>query len=172
MIWGSRWYVVVLPALIYLASSGADLIRSLSTKQPAHCRAVGSFFVFFLAVLVIMSVVNWALPHVSILNGTLRGGVPWVSLSVSLNITVTSMICFRLLRMRALLRRELGPEMSRMYTNIAAMVVESSAPFSILGIGVLVTAAHNGPLSYAFGYVWTMFYVECPESSLRTHFCE
>ena len=108
---------------------------------------------------VILSVVDWALPQLSILSGTLRGGIPWVSLSVGLNVVVTSMICFRLLRMRALLRQELGPEMSRMYTNIAAMVVESSAPFSILGIGVLVTVAHNGPLSYAFGYVWTVFYV-------------
>jgi hypothetical protein len=115
--------------------------------------------VLFLAVFVILSVVDWALPQLSILSGTLRGGIPWVSLSVGLNVVVTSMICFRLLRMRALLRQELGPEMSRMYTNIAAMVVESSAPFSILGIGVLVTVAHNGPLSYAFGYVWTVFYV-------------
>ena len=111
-----------------------------------------------------MSVLDWALPY-PILNGTLRGGLPWISLSVSLNIIVTSMICFRLLRMRALLRRELGPEMSWMYTNIVAMVIESSAPFSVLGIGLLVTVAHNGPLSYAFGYVWTMFFVECSESS-------
>ena len=107
-----------------------------------------------------MSVLDWALPHVSILNTTLRGGLPWISLSVSLNTIVTLMICFRLLRMRALLRQELGPEMSTAYTNIAAMVVESFAPFSIIGIGVLVTVAHDGPLSYAFGYVWTMFYVE------------
>ena len=114
---------------------------------------------FFFAVFVILSVLDWALPHLSILNGTLQGGIPWVALSVSLNVIVTSMICFRLLRMRALLRRELGPDMSRTYTNTAAMVVESSAPFTILGIGVLVTVAHNGPLSYAFGYVWTIFYV-------------
>ena len=108
---------------------------------------------------VILSVIDWALPQLHIMNSSLQSGIPWVSLTVSLNIVVTSMICFRLLRMRALLRRELGPEMSRMYTNIATMVVESSAPFSIIGIGVLVTVAHNGPLSYAFGYVWTIFYV-------------
>ena len=47
MIWGSRWHVIALPALIYLASSGADIIRSLLTNQTAHCRAVDSFvFVF------------------------------------------------------------------------------------------------------------------------------
>jgi hypothetical protein len=128
------------------------------------------FFVLFIinfAVFVIMWVLDWALPFSSILNGTLRGGIPWISLSVGLNIVITSMICFRLLRMRALLRRELGPEMSRMYTNVAAMVVESAAPFSIVGIGLLVAVARNGDerLSYAFGHVWSIFFVEYPESS-------
>ena len=115
--------------------------------------------------LVILSVLDWVLPHVYILDTTPRGGIPWVSLSVSLNIIVTSMICFRLLRMRALLRQVLGSETSRTYTNIAAMIIESFAPFTLIGICVLVAMAHNGSLSYAFGYVWTMFYVECPESS-------
>jgi hypothetical protein len=117
----------------------------------------------FFAAFVILMVVACALPHLpfpSVLRDTLQNGVQWVSLSVSLNIIVTSMICFRLLRMRALLRQVLGPEtLSGMYTNIAAMLVESAAPFSIIGIGVLVTSVHNGPLFYAFGFVWTMFSV-------------
>ena len=163
MIWGSRWHVIVLPALMYLASSGADVIRSLLKNQIAHRKPVDSLL--FLAVLAIVTALGWALPNVYILNTTPEGGVPWVALSVSLNIIVTSMICFRLLRMRALLRQVVGPEMSRTYTNIAAMIVESFAPFTLIGIGVLVTVAHNGPLLYAFGYVWTMFYVECPLSS-------
>jgi len=86
--------------------------------------------------------------------------MPWISLSVGLNIIVTSMICFRLLRMRAVLREVLAPEMARMYTNVAAMLVESAAPISILGIGVVITSARNGPLAFAFGYVWNTFYVE------------
>ena len=62
--------------------------------------------------------------------------------------------------MRALTREVLSPEMSRMYTSIAAMLIESAAPFSVLGIGLVVTAAQKGPLVFAFGYVWTTFCVE------------
>ena len=115
----------------------------------------------FLEVLSIISCVESAMPGGDILNGKpARFMVPWISLSVGLNIIVTLMICFRLLRMRALMREVLSPEMSSMYTDIAAMLVESAAPFSILGIGVVITAAQKGPLMFAFGDVWFMFCVE------------
>jgi hypothetical protein len=126
-----------------------------SDGLPAHYRAIDFLFAAF-AILVLLV---WALPDLP-LPPSVQNGVPWVSLSVSLNIIVTSMICFRLLRMRALLRQVHGPETScRMYTNLAAMLVESAAPFTILGIGLLVTLAQNGPLLYAFGRVWNVFSV-------------
>jgi len=52
---------------------------------------------------------------------------------------------------------------SKMYTGIAAMLIESAAPFSILGIGLVVTAAQKGPLVFAFGYVWTTFCSFAPQ---------
>ena len=96
--------------------------------------------------------------------------MPWISLSVGLNIVVTSMICFRLLRMRAALREVLAPEIARVYTNIAAMLIESAAPISILGIGVIITSVRTRPLVFAFGYVWNTFYVE--SKSFPAHFYE
>ncbi|KAF8264498.1 hypothetical protein EI94DRAFT_1772636 [Lactarius quietus] len=130
MIWGSRWYIVALPTLIYLASS----------------------------VLVIITIVESALPNSFLLNGKPANfGVPWVSLSVSLNVLVTTLICWRLLRMRSLTRELLAPELSRTYTSIAAMLIESAAPFTVLGIGLVVTEAQGGPLAIAFSYVWGMF---------------
>jgi hypothetical protein len=107
-----------------------------------------------------MTVVARTLPPSSLLNGQFQVGIPWISLSVSLNIIITSMICFRLLRMRASLREMHSPEMSNMYTGIAAMLVESAAVFSILGIGVIVMAARNDPLIFALSHVWTIFSVE------------
>jgi hypothetical protein len=130
IIWGSRWYIVLLPTLIYLASS----------------------------VLVIITIVESALPNSFLLNGKPANfGVPWVSLSVSLNVLVTTLICFRLLRMRSLTREILAPELSRTYTSVAAMLIESAAPFTALGIGLVVTEAQGGPLAIAFSYVWGMF---------------
>ncbi|KAI0295629.1 hypothetical protein B0F90DRAFT_1811443 [Multifurca ochricompacta] len=119
MIWGSRWYIIILPVLIYLASS----------------------------VLVIITIVESSLPNSFLLNGKPANfGVPWVALSVSLNSS-----------MRALTREVLSPEMSKTYTSVTAMLIESAAPFSILGIGLVVTEAQNGPLAIAFSYTWGIF---------------
>ena len=114
------------------------------------------------AVLVIITIVESALPNSFLLNGKPANfGVPWVSLSVSLNLLVTTLICVRLLRMRSLTREVLSPELSSTYTSVAAMLIESAAPFTALGIGLVVTEAQGGPLSIAFSYVWGMFCVEC-----------
>jgi hypothetical protein len=40
------------------------------------------------------------------------------------------------------------------------MLIESAAPLSILGIGLVVTAAQKSPIMWAFGYVWSIFCVE------------
>jgi hypothetical protein len=151
-----------LPMVRYRAS-GTDVPGFLwcgcnpmhSDGLQAHCRAIDFLFTVF-AILVVLF---WVLPDLPI-PLSVRKGLPWVSLSVSLNIIVTSMICFRLLRMRALVRQVHGPETScRIYTNLAAMLVESAAPFSILGIGLLVTLAQDGPLLFVFEYVWDVFCV-------------
>ena len=80
---------------------------------------------------------------------------------MSLNVLVTTLICARLLRMRAITRGVLPPELARTYTSVAAMLIESAAPFTALGIGLVVTEAQGGPLAIAFSYVWGMFCVEC-----------
>jgi len=128
IIWDSQWYIIALLVPIYLASS----------------------------VLAIMTTVETALPNSSF-AGTTHLIMPWVSLSVGLNIIVTSMICFRLLRMRALIKGALSPEMSGVYTGIAAILIESAAPFTIIGIGVVVTQARNTSVALAFAYIWGAF---------------
>jgi hypothetical protein len=135
-------------------------------RGAAHRCDFGAFLSFFcFAVVSIMTVVESAIPGTSMLKGEpIELAVPWVTLSVSLNIIVTSMICFRLLRMRARIRQVLSPEMSSAYTSIATMLIESAAPFSVVGIGLVVTAAQQGPLVFAFGYVWSIFCVKSKPS--------
>jgi hypothetical protein len=116
--------------------------------------------IFSFAALAIITVVAGAVPPTTLLNGKLQYGVPWFSLSVSLNIIITSIICFRLLQMRALMRETHSLNMSKMYASIAAMLVESAAVFSILGIVLIVMAVRNDPLTFAFAHVWSMFSVE------------
>jgi hypothetical protein len=134
-------------------------------RSAAYCREFWLFSPYFFAVTSIITLVECALPNISLLKGKpIQLAVPWASLSVSLNIILTAMICFRILRMRALTREILSPEMSKMYTSVAAMLIESAAPFSVLGIGLVVTSARKGPLIFAFGYVWTTFCVESKSS--------
>ena len=124
-------------------------------------------FSFDSLVVVVMMVVERIIQHhahIFYLHGKpMHPLVLWVSLSVALNIIITSMICFRLLRMRAL-TREVRPEMCGMYTSVATMLIESAAPFTIIGIGLVVVAAGNGPLIDAFCYVWSVFCVESKSS--------
>ena len=152
-------------AMAYHLSSGPNMPGFLWCAELDLCRSFGGvtdlfFLVFCLfAVLAIMTTVETALPNSSFVGST-HLIMPWVSLSVGLNIIVTSMICFRLLRMRALIKDALSPEMTRVYTSIAAILIESAAPFTIIGIGVVVTQARKSTVAFAFSYVWGAFCVE------------
>jgi len=131
IIWNSRWYIIALPLLTFLASS----------------------------VLAIITIVETALPNRSVLNGgnPVRLAVTWVSLTVSLNVIVTSMICLRLLQARARTLGVLSPEMSRTYTSVVAVLIESAAPFTVIGISLVVVTAKSSPLTYAFSDIWSLF---------------
>lgn len=111
-------------------------------------------------VLVIITIVESALPGAFLLNGAAANfGVPWVSLSVSLNVILTAMICGRLLMMRRMTLSMMTPEMGNMYTGVMSILVESALPFSVVGLGFVVTYAKSSPTSNAFAYVWGMFCV-------------
>jgi len=130
IIWGSQWRIIALPALMYLVS----------------------------IVLAIITVVEGAVPGTAQLKGKpALLAVPWFALSLCLNVIVTSMICFRILRVRALTRATLSPEVSKMYTSIATILIESAVPLSILGIGLVITVAMNEAPSFAFAYIWSIF---------------
>ncbi|KAI0043707.1 hypothetical protein FA95DRAFT_1475919, partial [Auriscalpium vulgare] len=130
MIWNSQLWVVAFPILMYIGSS----------------------------VMVILTVVQSALPNAFLFDGhTAQLGVPWVSLSVSVNIVVTTLICGRLLYMRRAMHAARAPELAEMYTSIIAILIESAMPFSVIGIGLIVTYAKNDEFDIAFAFVWGMF---------------
>lgn len=149
--------------LIYLASSGTPNVICVVLLMEWLIVALHAFLFVLSLVIAIIAVVEQALhpAHGSLPNSTpVHLTVPWVSLSVTLNVIVTSMICFRILRLRALTREVITRETFNMYTSIITMLIESAAPLSILGIGLVITAAQNGPLIFAFGYVWSAFCVK------------
>ena len=142
----------------FLRYAERNLCRSFGAA--AHCCAFCLSFGFLVFVILMVIEFLQHRAHVFLLRGKpVHPFVPWVSLSVALNVIITSVICFRLLRMRALMR-EVRPEMSKTYTSIVTMLIESAAPFSIIGIGLVVVAAQNGPLVDVFCYIWSLFCVE------------
>jgi len=62
--------------------------------------------------------------------------------------------------MRTLAREVLTPETSKMCASIAAMLIESAAPFTILGTIVVIIGAQRKPLTWGFADIWAMFCVE------------
>ncbi|KZV91439.1 hypothetical protein EXIGLDRAFT_570171, partial [Exidia glandulosa HHB12029] len=64
--------------------------------------------------------------------------IPYFSLTLSLNISLTLLIVGRLLWHRRCLQRTLGPAHGHTYTTLAAMLVESAALYSVTTVVLIV----------------------------------
>ena len=91
-------------------------------------------------------------------------GTPYYSMTIGLNILVTALICARLLRLSRAVRETMGDENARLYTGVAAILVESALPYSLTGIMFLVPYARGSLVSVALGQVWAKCTVRPPLS--------
>jgi hypothetical protein len=154
-------------AMVYHRSSGTYIPGFLWYVELNQCHSFGGvthccafLLSLFMAAIEVVTVVECALPGTSSLHeNPAKLALWWFALSAGLNVIVTSMICFRILRMRAVTRNVLSPEISSMFTSAAAILIESMVPFSILGIGLVITLAQDVPPAFAFSYVWSMLCV-------------
>ncbi|KAK7041930.1 hypothetical protein VNI00_008912 [Paramarasmius palmivorus] len=136
VIWASSWKVVAFPILLF-------------------------FGAFSMSILLIY---ESALPGANFFRGNaVDFGVPYVALTLSVNIIVTLLICARLLAVRNQMRTLLGPEHATMYTSIVAIMIESAAPFTVLGILYVITYAQHSSTSIAFVQVWGDFCAISPQ---------
>ena len=89
--------------------------------------------------------------QVSTTNPYVTNGVnftlPYLSLSLALNIILTIAIVLRLLTFRYRIVSVLGPQYGTQYTSIAAMIVESAALYSAVSITFLVLFGIGNPVS-------------------------
>ncbi|KAF7984632.1 hypothetical protein HWV62_12859 [Athelia sp. TMB] len=70
-------------------------------------------------------------------------GTAYWSLTVALNVIITILICFRLLRTRNRVRKAFGFEHGKLYNKVTTMFIESAALYSIWGL-ILVVAYARG----------------------------
>lgn len=96
------------------------------------------------------------LPHGNFFGGSaVKVATAFYVITVSLNVVLTGLICGRLLRVSKLVSSSLGKESAKMYTGAIAILVESSALYSALGIMYLVPYALGVPIADLFGQLWT-----------------
>ncbi|KAK7041694.1 hypothetical protein VNI00_008983 [Paramarasmius palmivorus] len=136
ILWGSSKRVVVFPLLLFFGAFSMSILLIYESARPG-----ASFF---------------GGPAVDF-------GIPYIALTLSVNITVTTLICGRLLTARNQMKSLLGPHHARTYTNIIAMMIESAAPFTVLGIIFAITYALHSSISIAFVQVWGDFCAISPQ---------
>lgn len=83
----------------------------------------------------ILTTIESALPNATIFSGVPQTlGVAWISLSVSFNILVTTLICGRVFASYLALKRMGLASHARERWGLVAILIESSLPFSVFGI--------------------------------------
>ncbi|KAF9030396.1 hypothetical protein BJ165DRAFT_1574820 [Panaeolus papilionaceus] len=109
------WYIIVIPILMLLCTTilGTCFVLQITTGS------------------------TWFTTH------TLELTIPYFSLSLSLNISLTLLISIRLFIIARSTRRLLGKKHSRLYTDIARMIIESSTPYAVVS-GVLLALFMRG----------------------------
>jgi len=112
----------------------------------------------------IMTLVQSAVPGSDFFAGeTVNFGVPWAALSVTLNVTLTTLITARIISARRNAKRYLDGGGMDVYTSLASVLVESSLPFSILGIVFAVTYGKGLDEGPAFLFIWSAFSALSPQ---------
>ncbi|KAJ3910394.1 hypothetical protein F5879DRAFT_378873 [Lentinula edodes] len=135
ILWSS-WKVIIFPIFLYFGGLSMSILLIYESAQPG-----ANFFV----------------------GHAVDFGVPYISLTISLNIIVTGLICGRLLYLRNEVNKILGPTHAKMYTSIIAILVESAALFTILGIVYVVVYARKSQTSIALVQVWGDFCAISPQ---------
>ncbi|KAJ6570247.1 hypothetical protein DFH09DRAFT_425544 [Mycena vulgaris] len=125
--WGHSPLAMAFPCLLYLGSVAMGITMTIQSGLPG-----GDIF------------------H----GTTVNFGIPWVVLTIVFNILVTAMIAVRLLSMHSKADKVLGTAVTKRYTGLLAILVESALPFTLLGIGYLATYIKQVPESLAFAGVW------------------
>ncbi|KAJ7208001.1 hypothetical protein GGX14DRAFT_634786 [Mycena pura] len=134
---GMNQWIVGFPTLLWLASTAMGTTATIQSGFPG-----GDFF--------IGTTVNFA--------------IPWLVLTITFNIVTTLMITFRLLAMSRTMRKVLPKERARIYSGVIAILVETALPFTILGIGYIITYIRTAPEALAFANIWGCFVSLSPQA--------
>lgn len=152
IIYGSNYYIIIFPILVYLGATG----------KPARCLTLPHADAAPLALAILELVTSFTPGGFFFGAQSVNFGTPYYAMTIGLNILVTALICARLLALSRAVRATMGAENARLYTGVAAILVESAAPYSLVGIVFLVPYARGSLVSVALGQVWAKLTVRAP----------
>ncbi|KAJ7746596.1 hypothetical protein B0H16DRAFT_1726321 [Mycena metata] len=135
--WGHSRVAMALPVLLYLGSVAMGITTTIQSGLPG-----GDLFAGI----------------------TVNFGIPWIVLTIVFNILVTAMIAVRLLSVHSKVNRVVGKAVRKRYTGLLAILVESAAPFTILGVVYLALYIKELPESLAFADIWGCFVSLSPQA--------
>ncbi|PIL34553.1 hypothetical protein GSI_03331 [Ganoderma sinense ZZ0214-1] len=132
----SDWRVMLLPSFLYISSV---------------CIGIGT------------SVIT-GLPNANFFSGLSKYTALTYSCSViALNVTVSALICLRLLLHARSIRGALGSRVASKYTGTVALLVESALPYTLFGVAFVVTLGMEHPSSILFLSIYVMFTCISPQ---------
>ncbi|KAF8814369.1 hypothetical protein BYT27DRAFT_7082399 [Phlegmacium glaucopus] len=118
--WHSGWFILVIPSLMYPASFVLSLMLIVEQLKPG--------------------ILIWSKISVNL-------GVPYWSISIALNILITLSIAGRLMLIRYQ-QRNISGLSNINYLSISAMLVESAALYTTVGLVFLVSYASNSVVQH------------------------
>ncbi|KAL1762037.1 hypothetical protein FB107DRAFT_254543 [Schizophyllum commune] len=116
VVWAKRWWIIVIPGCVFIASTTMSIFLLYQVSQPTESL--------------------WL--HVDV-------GLTYFSLSLAVNLLLTLLIVGRLLSLSNQVTRMLGPQHARTYTSVAALLVESAAPYAVANLIFIVTYGIGSP---------------------------
>lgn len=148
IVWSGNWFVVIVPIMMYISSVGKS---SMVLKTLERALTFG----FWNPVLDIISIAAAIHPKGSIwIAQSIRFKLPYFAISMCLNILVTILIVVRLWAARKRIRKLLGSSHGKTYTGIAAMLVESAAPFAVFSFVLIVLYGMDNTVATVFVSVY------------------
>lgn len=136
VIWNQRLWIIAFPILMWLG-----------TLALAICQLVAS-----------------AVPNGSFFGGrAINFGIPYYTLSISLNVIMSSLIIGRILYISKKVEAALGHKRACMYTSVSATIVESALPYALIGFMFLVPYGLSSETAIGFGQVYAKLTCLAPQ---------
>ncbi|KAI9457703.1 hypothetical protein HD554DRAFT_1768688 [Boletus coccyginus] len=163
----SSWYLIMGRAAVFVLQLMTDALlihRCWAVWNNTYAIVVPS--ILWVATLVLGALSTWMLAFdaVSFVSSFgSRTALAYYTVCVFLNVTLTSMICYRIIRYGKLVQAELGREYSLGYFAVAGIIVESALPFTLSSIAFLVTWGVNSQVMIPFEWVYFMMTCISPQ---------